>query len=156
MHWWVLISSFHYTSNRWSVEGKVWPSVCFGPLECVYTCIFILFEHHGMILSSGSDIVPRWLLDLSLSPRTFPLYGFCSEKSDESQLGYLPHPVGVLQNQQNVRPIGPYLLDFYCSGVQFYVLLSPYLCFISFLYLDLYVLGDYAWISKGSFMQSKH
>ena len=29
----------------------------------------------------------------------------------------------------------------------FYVLLSPYLCFISFLYLDLYVLGDDAFIS---------
>ena len=38
------------------------------------------------------------------------------------------------------------LLDFFCSGVQFHVLLSPNLCFISFLYLDLYVLGDDAWI----------
>ena len=33
-----------------------------------------------------------------------------------------------------------YLLDFFCSGIQFYLLLSPYLCFISLLYLDLYVL----------------
>ena len=32
-------------------------------------------------------------------------------------------------------------------GKQFYVLLSPYLCFMFFLYLDLYVLGDDAWIS---------
>ena len=40
-----------------------------------------------------------------------------------------------------VRPTGVYLLDFFCSGIQFYLLLSPYLCFISFLYLDLYVLG---------------
>ena len=31
--------------------------------------------------------------------------------------------------------------------IQFYLLLSPYLCFISFLYLDLYVLGDDAFIS---------
>ena len=31
--------------------------------------------------------------------------------------------------------------------VRFYLLLSPYLCFISFLYLDLYVLGDNALIS---------
>ena len=46
-----------------------------------------------------------------------------------------------------VRPTRVYLLDFFCSGTQFYVLLSPYLCFISFLYLDLYVLGDDAWIS---------
>ena len=29
----------------------------------------------------------------------------------------------------------------------FYLLLSPYLCFISLLYLDLYVLGDDALIS---------
>ena len=29
----------------------------------------------------------------------------------------------------------------------FYVLLSPYLCFISFLYLELYVFGDDALIS---------
>ena len=40
-----------------------------------------------------------------------------------------------------------YLLDFVCSSIQFYLLLSPYLCFISFLYLDLYVLGDDALIS---------
>ena len=40
-----------------------------------------------------------------------------------------------------------YLLDFFCSGIQFYVLLSPCLCFIYFLYLDLYVLGDNSWIS---------
>ena len=45
-----------------------------------------------------------------------------------------------------VRPTGVYLLDFFCSGIQFYLLLSPYLCFISFLYLDLYVLGDDALI----------
>ena len=28
---------------------------------------------------------------------------------------------------------------FFCSGIQFYSRLSPYLCFISLLYLDLYV-----------------
>ena len=37
-----------------------------------------------------------------------------------------------------VGPTGVYLLDFFCSGIQFYLLLSPYLCFVSFLYLDLY------------------
>ena len=46
-----------------------------------------------------------------------------------------------------VRPIGVYLLDFFCLGIQFYLLLSPYLCFISLLYLDLHVLGDDALIS---------
>ena len=46
-----------------------------------------------------------------------------------------------------VGPAGAYLLDFFCSGTQFYLLLSPYLFFISLLYLDLYVLGDDALIS---------
>ena len=41
-----------------------------------------------------------------------------------------------------VGPTGVYLLDFFCSGIQFYLLLSPYLCFISLLCLDLYILGD--------------
>ena len=42
---------------------------------------------------------------------------------------------------------GVYLLDFLSSGIQFYLLLSPYFCFISLLYIDLYVLGDDALIS---------
>ena len=46
-----------------------------------------------------------------------------------------------------VRPTGVYLLDFFCSGIQFYLLLSLYLCCISLLNLDLYVLGDEALIS---------
>ena len=46
-----------------------------------------------------------------------------------------------------VGPTGVYLLDFFCSGIQFYLLLSLCLCFISFLYLDLYVLGADALIS---------
>ena len=40
-----------------------------------------------------------------------------------------------------VGPTGVYLLDFFCSGIQVNLLLSPYPCFISLLYLDLYVLG---------------
>ena len=46
-----------------------------------------------------------------------------------------------------VRPTGVYLLDLFCSGIKFYVLLSHYLCLISFVYLDLYVFGDDALIS---------
>ena len=42
---------------------------------------------------------------------------------------------------------GVYLFTFFCSGIQFYLLLKSYLCSISFLYLDLYVLGDDALIS---------
>ena len=55
-----------------------------------------------------------------------------------------------------VGPTGVYLLDFFCSGIQFNLLLSPYPCFISLLYLDLYVLGDDALICKGSIMQTKY
>ena len=49
-----------------------------------------------------------------------------------------------------VRPTGVYLLDFFCSGIQFYLLLSPlfYLLVIS-------ILGDDALISEGFFMQTK-
>ena len=50
-----------------------------------------------------------------------------------------------------VMPTGVYLLDFFCYRIQIYLLLSPYLCFISLIYLDLYVLGDDALISWGSF-----
>ena len=56
----------------------------------------------------------------------------------------------------SVGPTEVLLLEFFCSGLQFYSLLSPYLCFISFLYLDLYVLGFDALISYGSFMQIKY
>ena len=55
-----------------------------------------------------------------------------------------------------VGPTGVYLLDFFCSGIQFNLLLSPYPCLISLLYLDLYVLADDALISKGSFMHTKY
>ena len=37
-----------------------------------------------------------------------------------------------------VRSIRVYLLNFVCSGIQFFVLLSPYLCFISF-YILIYM-----------------
>ena len=46
-----------------------------------------------------------------------------------------------------VQPSGVYLLDFFCYRIQFYLLLSPYLCFIFLLNLDLYILGDDALIS---------
>ena len=44
----------------------------------------------------------------------------------------------------------------FCSGIQLYILLSPYLYFISFLYPDLYLLGDDKSKSQGSFMRTKH
>ena len=57
----------------------------------------------------------------------------------------IPH-IG-LSGRLFVGPTGVYLLDIFCSGIQFYLLLIPYLCFISLLYLDLYVPGDDALIS---------
>ena len=59
-----------------------------------------------------------------------------------------------------VGPTGVYLLGFFCSGIQFNLLLSPYSCFISLLYLDLYVLGDdaiqYNTIQYNYFIVSSH
>ena len=46
-----------------------------------------------------------------------------------------------------VRPTGVCLLDFLCSDIQFNLLSSIYLRFISFLYLDSYILGIDALIS---------
>ena len=46
-----------------------------------------------------------------------------------------------------VGPTGATCWISFAPVVQFSLLLSPYLCFISFLYLDLYVLGDDALIS---------
>ena len=46
-----------------------------------------------------------------------------------------------------VGPTRVYLLDFFCSDIQFYLLLSQFLCFISLLFLDLYVIGGDAMIS---------
>ena len=57
--------------------------------------------------------------------------------------GLVPDAVSV------VGAHGGLTVVFFCSGIQLYVLLRPYLCFIiiSFLYLDLYVLVDDSWIS---------
>ena len=55
-----------------------------------------------------------------------------------------------------VVPTGIQLSDFICSDIPLYTMLSHYRCFISILYLDLYVLGEEALISKGSYMQTKH
>ena len=56
---------------------------------------------------------------------------------------------------RGLGPTGVLLLDFIYSGIQLLILLSPYLCFISFLYLDLYLLEDDTSIRKGSFMRTK-
>ena len=60
---------------------------------------------------------------------------------------YVLSSPSVCKAQQGL-PVG----IFFCLGIQFYLLLSPYFRFISLLYLDLYVLGDNALISWGSFV----
>ena len=45
-------------------------------------------------------------------------------------------------------PTGVQLLDSFCSAIQLNVQLSLFLCFISYLYLDLHVLGDKLGIDK--------
>ena len=52
-----------------------------------------------------------------------------------------------------IGPTGAYLLDFFCSGVQFYLLLSHCLCFVSFLCLGLCVLDNGALMGLGSFVR---
>ena len=73
---------------------------------------------------------------------------------------FLTVPRGCLQFVIVVFPDHTHLLflsvGFLLLPYQFYVLLGPNFCIIFFLYLNLYVLGDDAWISKGSFMQTKH
>ena len=53
-----------------------------------------------------------------------------------------------------VGPTGVYLLDFFCSGVRFGLLLGPCPCFVSLLCLDLCVLGDGALVGWESFVQA--
>ena len=48
-----------------------------------------------------------------------------------------------------VGPAGVCLLDFFCSGVRFNLLLSPCLCFVFLLCLGLCVLGDGALVGWG-------
>ena len=50
---------------------------------------------------------------------------------------------GVYTSQLNCfARASSHFADFFCSSIQFYLLLIPYFCFISFLYLHLYVLGE--------------
>ena len=74
--------------------------------------------------------------------------GFYRTKYEKSSC-LKPQGLGIWYESFSGRPLptGVYLLDFFCSGIQFNLLLSPYPCFISLLYLDLYVLGDDALIS---------
>ena len=54
-----------------------------------------------------------------------------------------------------VGPAGVCLLDFFCSGVRFNLLLGSCPCFVSLLCLDLYALGDGALVGWGSFVRAR-
>ena len=54
-----------------------------------------------------------------------------------------------------VRSTGVYLLDFFCSGSSVLFTVESLFLLYLLLYLDLYVLGDDALISEGSFKQTK-
>ena len=60
----------------------------------------------------------------------FAFFFYCTPVGRTSDYDIPPDALAV------VRPTEVYLLDFFCFGIQFFILLSPYLCFISFLYLD--------------------
>ena len=61
---------------------------------------------------------------------------------------WLVFPVYRLASE-NKRPNSSLAVGYLLLGVQLYVLLSPCFCFISFLCLDLYVLGDDSWMVGG-------
>ena len=90
----------------------------------------------GQQIKRCSYIFKKMLFSVSYLPSNLPPYPKLAIAS-ELELFF-----AFLMLWLFVGPNGIYLLDFYCSGIQFYILLIPYLCFISFLYLDLYVLGD--------------
>ena len=88
---------------------------------------------------------PRFPLNIqnnqTICLRFLSLIGGCTGSS-ESTLVNMPHGWNIFKTIRQYV-----MLDFFCSGIQFNLLLSPYPCFISLLYLDLYVLGDDALIS---------
>ena len=75
-------------------------------------------------------------LELHAGGSDFRLYGGSDLKTYLLMRWWGPDDLAVCRANQGL-PVG-----FLCSGVQFNLLLSPYSCFISLLYLDLYVLGD--------------
>ena len=119
---------------------------------CAYKHACLRHLHQSSIHMCYSDIKPS-VLSIALAPDQYSSNVFynCAVPAD---LYFTVTPnhatVKIVTKRCSMHVFGPtwvYLLDFFCSSIQFYLLLSPYLCFISFLYLDLYVLGVNALIS---------
>ena len=109
-----------------------------GVCDCSMFCCTLLCVHSSIaiILMGKRELIA--LLNLS---------SWCLMMVEQL---FLPVPWGCLPLVIVLFPDHThyfYLLDFFYSGIQFYLLLSRYLCFFSLLYLDLYVLGDDALIS---------
>ena len=120
----------------------------------LFVCVLVALLHGAIgwyvIFDCGSSSLYSFIHNCHLKGNTyaggiFPKLYFWFTKTNKypyEQVSILAPPLNLF-----VRPTGVYLLDFFCSGIQFNLLLSPYPCFISLLYLDLYVLGDDALIS---------
>ena len=81
-----------------------------------------------------------------------------SQRNDHTILTHYDETKKMVHDSQIVRAYDNLKLSYGASSQRTNTVLSFifYLCFISFLYLDLYVLGDDALISYGSFMQTKN
>ena len=86
---------------------------------------------------------------INLQKLLYNLNKQCRPLSDRALCGVCNGPALIVNALYMGRYVllRVYLLDLFCSGIQFNLLLSTYLRFISFLYLNLYVLGDDALIS---------
>ena len=111
------------------------------PMESIFLSSFVLLEHLALLLTNTGN---------KLSTQKLLKQGYQYHKLRKTFSKFYRRYYDLISKFQVglcVGPTGVYLLDFFCSGIQFNLLLSPYPCFISLLYLDLYVLGDDTLIS---------
>ena len=101
--------------------------------------LFLILSGVGLQCVIGYYLIKLTFLYRSQNQKTFDIKKGIKDLSIDEMVG--PDALAVCRAHQGL-PVG-----YFCSGIQFYLLLSPYLCFISLLYLDLYVLGDDALIS---------
>ena len=107
----------------------------------------------GQLVVSSKRFMMFLVFAFRNNPKVYPHFKKSRPNCNQYHPSVRPHQQmrhwgwGLFDALADVRPTGAYLLNFFSSGFQFYLLLSPYQCFISFLYLNLYVLGDDALIS---------
>ena len=111
----------------------------------------------AMVWSAVCGVILTYVLYDSVSTRLAPCTFIETEKSTSRCVRLAGLHLTILGHHGRIQRWGTRGPDppgrshgvtgFFCCGIQLYLLLSPYLCFISFLYLGLYVLGDDALIS---------